>query len=549
MDPVLRRKLDRITDAMHSEALTDTITYINQVAYLIYLKLLDEEEAQHELLGYRGTGGRTKIFPNQAKRFRWSAWPRKNERELHNFVRNEVFPYMASVVKEYPHVADYFRGAVLEIANPHVLKQVTDELDSIEFSKLEPNVGGDIFEYVLSHLGKPPLSGQFRTPRHIRAFMIRMVDPDLGDTIYDPACGTAGFLIDALDYILARYSEYRQEVPVYGEEWLEKRNQTLKAAREETPNLQTYASGSGDKIPDWDVLERSIHGTDVSRNMIRIATINLALHRVLRAPLRRENALEVMSIRTPDDRDLRYSVILCHPPFGGHVPAKSIHLDLPSKSGKSELLFLSLMMQSLAPGGRCAVVVPESTLFGSTKAHTQLRVKLLRDYEVQAVVSLPPGVFRPYTRIKTSVIVFRRPTNKPESGNSATGRVWFCEIRNDGYDPNRLQGGSRIPTPEKNDIPGLLADWGEYEESGFDKPPGVEFGALFDGGAEELCSWWAGFDAIAEHGYDLTVSRYRPRVAVPVPEEDPAELVRAVLAVEREIVDGLEDLLKIVEEG
>ena len=545
MDPVLRRRLDRITDVLRSEALT-TVTCINQVAHLIYLKLLDEEEAESELPDDRGARGQTKIFPSQAKRFRWSAWRGKNERDLHNFVGNEVFPYMASLVKECPHVSDYFRGAVLEIASPRVLMQVIDELDLIEFRKLDPDVGGTIFEYLLAHLGQTALGGQFRTPRHIRAFMVRMVDPDLGDTIYDPACGTAGFLIEALDYILARYSKYPWEVPVYGEEWLEKRSQTLAEAKEEIINLQTYALGSGDKIPDWHMLEEAIHGTDVSRDMIRISKINLALRGVHRAHLRCDNALSSTSIRTPNERNIRHSVILCNPPLGQRVPTTSIRLDLPSKSSKSELLFLSLMMRSLARGGRCAVVVPDGVLFGSTRAHTEIRVKLLRDYEVLAVVSLPPGAFKPYTRIKTSVIVFRRPANAPEDDNSATSRVWFYEIRNDGYDPDRLQGGARSETPEKNDIPALLADWANYRASGSDRPPGAEFGTLFDGGADELRCWWAEFDAIAENGYDLTASRYRPRVAVSIPDDDPKELVRDVLAIERAIIAGLDDLLRIM---
>jgi len=182
---------------------------------------------------------------------------------------------------------------------------------------------------------------------------------NLGDTVYDPACGTAGFLIDVVDYVLARYSETPQEVPICGEEWLERRGQTLAEVKKEIPNLQTYRKGPGEKIPDWARLEASIYGTDVSRQMMRISMMNLVLHGIRRAHLKRANVLSEMSGLTEDDLSRRYLVILSNPPFAGQIPKESIRQDLPTQSKKSELLFLALMMRSLAPGGRCAVVVPE----------------------------------------------------------------------------------------------------------------------------------------------------------------------------------------------
>ena len=205
------------------------------------------------------------------------------------------------------------------------------------------------------------------------------------------------------------------------------------------------------------------------------------------------------------------------------------------------------MLRSMAPGGRCAVVVPEGALFGSTRAHKELRERLLRECELLAVVSLPAGVFKPYAGVKTSVLVFRRTTTKPAEGRAATGRVWFYEIRNDGYDPDKIQSGGRPETPEKNDIPGLMAAWSEYKASGYRDPPGVEAGAVLDAGSDAPRCWWAPFDAIADNDYNLTASRYKPRVAETVPDEDPAELIREVLAIEREITAGLEKLLGEVE--
>ena len=201
MDQNLRRKLDWMTDTLWAGGVTNPITYIEQISYLIYLKLLDEEEASRELRARMAAGNGARLFPGQAERFRWSKWRFKSGPELRDFVRDEVFPYMASLVKDEPQVADYFRDAVLEIVDPNVLKQVIDAIDGVDFRKLGPDMKGDIFEYLLTHLGQSALNGQFRTPRQVRAFMVQMVDPDLGDTIYDPACGTAGFLNDVVDYI------------------------------------------------------------------------------------------------------------------------------------------------------------------------------------------------------------------------------------------------------------------------------------------------------------------------------------------------------------
>ena len=192
-----------------------------------------------------------------------------------------------------------------------------------------------IFEYLLTHLGQSALNGQFRTPRQIRAFMVEMVDPDLGDSVYDPACGTAGFLIDVVDRLFARYSENPQEVPIYGEDWLETRKQTLEDAQREIPNLQTYRKGAGEKIPDWSRLEASIYGTDVSRQMMRISVMNLVLHGIRHARLKRANVLSEMGGQTEDDLHRRYQVILSNPPFAGQIPSESIRQDLPTRSKTS----------------------------------------------------------------------------------------------------------------------------------------------------------------------------------------------------------------------
>lgn len=548
MDQEIRRKLRRITDILWAGGLTNPVTYIEQISYLIYLKLLDEEESNRELRDRLDAGNGKRLFPDQAERFRWMKWRFFSGNKLRDFIRDEVFPYMASLVKDEPQVAEYFRDAVLEITDPNVLKEVVDELDTIDFRKLGPDVKGEIFEYLLTHLGQSALNGQFRTPRQIRAFMVAMVDPDIGDTINDPACGTAGFLIDTVDHLLAKYSEKPQEIPIYGEDWLEKRGQNLEEAKRAIPNLQTYSKGAGERIPDWGVLEASIYGTDVSRQMMRISMMNLVLHGISKARLKRANVLSEIGGLSEDDLNRRYKVILSNPPFAGVLPKESIRQDLPTTSKKSELLFLALMMETMAPGGRCAVVVPEGALFGSTLAHKSLRQKLIKDFEILAVVSLPAGVFKPYAGVKTSVLVFRKPISDPKKGKAATKKIWFYDVKNDGFDPDKIQGGVRPETADKNDIPGLLVSWNQYKKSDFKTPPGVEANTILPSGSDEPKSWWATLGTVEAGDFNLTAGRCKPQIGEKAPDEDPAELIRETLAIEREITDGLEKLLKEIEQ-
>ncbi|MGV8118315.1 MAG: N-6 DNA methylase [Candidatus Xenobiia bacterium LiM19] len=548
MNQDIRRKLDHITDILWAGGVTNPVTYIEQISYLIYLKLLDEEETTRELQArLMGENGNTKLlFPRQAERYRWSIWRFRSGVDLRDYVRDEIFPYMASLVKENPQIAEYFRDAVLEIIDPNVLKQVIDEIDGIEFKKLGTDVKGDIFEYLLTHLGQSALNGQFRTPRQIRTMMVEMVDPDIGDTIYDPACGTGGFLIDAIEYILAKYSSEPHKVPIYGEEWLERRSQSMEEALSEIPTLQVYRKGPGERIPEWDLLEQAIYGSDVSRQMMRISMMNLVLHSIRLANVKRANVLSEMGGLTEDDLRRRYRVILSNPPFAGTLPKESIRKDLPTNSKKSELLFLGVMMEALAPGGRCAVIVPEGLLFGSSNAHLELRKKLIEDYTLLAVISLPAGVFKPYSGVKTGVLVFRKPTTD-KSTKKPTDTVLFYEIQHDGYDPDKITGGVRPETPERNDIPELLRLWKEYKESNFKKTPGIEAGSLLPSSTVEPKSWWATLETIAENDYNLAAGRYKPQVAEEAPGEDPAELIRDVLTMEREIIEGLERLLEEVE--
>jgi len=554
MNSDIRQKLDKITNVMWSGGLANPITYVEQLSYLLYLKLLDEAENQHsqaELLGI--TLDRPTLFPAQAKRYRWSEWRFKSGRDLLDFVGDEVFPYMTSLVREAPAVATFFADARFQFEDPHVFKEVVDILDTFQFAKLGPDVKGDIFEYQLLKLQNQAKSdlGQFRTPRQLRQFMVQLVDPDIGDSIYDPACGTAGFLVEALDHILAKYSTETREVAIYGEGWEESKGfKSVEAAKNAIPNLQTYPRGIGDRLAkdDWKKLEAAIYGHDVSGQMVRVAQMNLVLHGVPRARIRRANALSETGGLTEYDKNRRYKVIIANPPFAGLLPKDSIRSDLPTNSKKSELLFLAIMMDALDPGGRCAVVVPEGLLFGSTEAHVDLRKKLINDFNLHAVISLPAGVFKPYAGVKTSVLVFSKPSNeavKPVTDRLLGAKpVWFYEIKNDGYDPDKVSGGGRVETPDQNGIPDLIDAWTIYKASGFQSPPGPEANTLLDVEAEEPSCWWATPQQIAEQDYNLSVASYKPTTPTRSNAEDPLALVDQLLELEISITTGLQDLRK-----
>jgi type I restriction enzyme M protein len=285
---------------------------------------------------------------------------------------------------------------------------------------------------------------------------------------------------------------------------------------------------------------------------MRISMMNLVLHGIRNAHVKRANALSELGGMSDDDLSRKYKVILYNPPFAGMLPTDSIRKDLPTQSKKSELLFLGLGMEALAPGGRCAVIVPEGALFGSTGAHIELRRKLVEDYELLAVISLPAGVFKPYAGVKTGILIFRKPveTAKPEKRKAEKKndrKVWFYEIKNDGYDPDKITGGGRPETPDKNELPEMLRHWKAYKDSGFKTPPGTEAGALLPPGTEEAKCWWAKVSTIAKNDFNLGAGRYKPQVDVKPPDENVTELIGKTLKLERDIASNLEKLLKEVE--
>jgi type I restriction enzyme M protein len=493
----LRSRLGGIVDVLSHIGHADPIDGFEQVAQLIYLKLLDEQEPIDG----------SPIFSGMKARFRWSHFRQLPPRELHRFVKNHVLSYLGSLVNEAPAVADYYRDATLKIDDLDAFWQIFRLIDGIDFPSLKPDEMGRILEYLFA---ETKYAGEFRTPRHLRALMVFLVDPTVGETIYDPACGTGGFLTDAVSYVLAKASSAPREVPIYGQDW---------PTEENGPPLQTWKVEGGKLGIDRSQVGQLIHGNDISRRMIRIASLNLALQKIGSVDVRRASSLSNFGGLSPAEMERKYDVILCAPAFGDAPSYDEIRSDLPIVSTRRELLFLEVAMESLAPGGRCAIIVPENVLFSEGSTFVEVRKRLFSTCDVLAIISLPTAVFRPYSAVKTSILVFRRPTNGPPR----VAHVWFYEIEHDGFDLNRA------PQPEANDIPELQESWASFAASAHMHPPGPEFasGRRIEGTSR---CWWAGRTAIEENRFDLSAQRYKPRfydVAWESPEERFAELLEA----------------------
>lgn len=536
MNKDLQKKVGNIFELIENQDKASPISSIVQISYLLFLKILDEEESrQKENKEDISPDAKNSLFPAQAERFRWSKWKDKGGKELREFLKSEVFYYMASLIKEDPIIAAFFRDAVLEIDNSEKLKKIVNTIDSIDFYKLSVNDKGDIIEDLLDRLSdKNPIS-EFRTPPHIRKMMVSLANPDIGDTIFDPACGTGGFLADSVKHILAKHSINPVEVPIYGEKWLEERKETATEAKKSIPTLQTYLKGNGEKIADQSKLGNSIIGFDVSRQMIRITILNLVLHNIRRPSFKWVNALSEIDGFSGEDTKKQFKLILSNPPIKADLPQNRIRRDITTRSSRSEILFLDSMMQSLEPGGMCFCIVPDRILSGVLIAEYDIRKRLIENYEILAVISLPASLFLPAAKIKTSVLVFRRPVSSASTDKFKKRKVWFYQISYDGYD---LTNRATI-TPYKNDIPELLRKWEEYRDDDFHNLPGKEYRIILPPDSSEPRYWWVASKHITGNNYKLSLTDYQPQIAEEMPKENPAMLIKKIISMEDDLIETL----------
>jgi type I restriction enzyme M protein len=495
-----KSKLSRLNDYLWGAGLKDPVTRIQQISFLFFLKMMEEQdiamEKEEKLTGHKHKS----IFAGKNEKFRWSRWREKTGNILYKFVRDEVFPFIEDLHNGHTNIRQIFHGAKLLIPDEVTLKRTIEIIDTIEFSRLDTDTKGDLYESLLSSIESAGELGQFLTPRHIIRAIIEMVNPKIGETIFDPACGSAGFLITAYE--------------------------RLKFKNSDPKNIEDRDGrkiGYGDKLnkEQWKFLtEKTFHGYDVDPEMVRLALMNLILHGIEGAHIRRKDTVA----GAEDEEDLRrFDIVLTNPPFAGKVDRERIKPTLPVKSNKTQVLFLGYVINSLKPNGRAGIILPEGSLFGTNKDDKDIRRYLLENTKLEAVVSMPAGVFQPYAGVKTSFLIFRKK-NHPElvEGLPDSAKVWFFDMKGDG---SSLTAAKKFGSQYKNDIPKLLELWGK------------------DQAVAKPYSWFTAVKEIAENDYILSANTYSPyNDEEEVSHREPKEILREVEEKEKSIMKILGEL-------
>jgi type I restriction enzyme M protein len=476
----LKSKIDRVWDAFWSGGISNPLEVIEQITYLLFVRRLDDLQTLAERKA-RATGDPIErpIYLPRQRELRWSRFKNNDAEVMFEVVRDEVFPFLQTLGGDGSTYGEHMRDARFTIPTPALLSRVVDMLDDIPMAERDTN--GDLYEYLLSKIASAGVNGQFRTPRHIIQLMVDMTAPQPEDEICDPACGTAGFLVAASEYV-----------------------------RREHPGVMTNAAQRSHFHSSM------FHGFDFDSTMLRIGSMNMLLHGVESPDIRYRDSL---SEGVSADSE-RYSLILANPPFAGSLDYESTSKDLQRvvKTKKTELLFMALFLKLLKPGGRAAVIVPDGVLFGSSTAHKALRRMLVEDQKLDAVVKLPSGVFRPYAGVSTAILFF----TKTDSGG--TDDVWFYDVRADGFSLD----DKRNPI-EANDLPDVLGRWSDRRTTERDR-------------ARTDQSFTVPKADIVAQSYDLSLNRYKEIVHDEVEHRAPLDIIADIEALEVEIADGLAEL-------
>ena len=538
LTPDLRRGIDRIRDYLFGGGYPDPAQNAEQLSYLFYFYMFEAADAARVRAARRpGAEVYASAFdgewalhnPRNAcapgektvsrSTLRWSSWANAiNGERLVTWVREEVFAFYTEVAAR--GVMNFMEGARLVIDEPTVLSQVVSQVNDLHLERVDADTKGDLFEHLLRQIRQAGELGQFRTPRHVIRTMVELVDPRIGETVYDPAAGTAGFLVGAYDHIrLANSSpDGVEEVEAEG---------------------KTVRRGLGDALSSNAVRqlhEATFYGSDVDPRMVRLATMNLTLRGLDRVRILRRDALtRVLDRAAKGELGLPaegFDVILANPPFSGRLDKDRIVDDVKvGRTAQTELLFIQYMLNHLKDGGRCGVVVPEGVLFGSTGAHRELRRRLIENNTVEAVLSLPGGVFNPYSGVKTSVLLFRK--------GGTTKRVMFLHADNDGF---KLDANHDTPIDD-DDLPNLISifhDRTAYWTAWQDRDPTANWTENW---------WFADADAIRAADFNLSAGRHRPLNRERVEHRDPLEILEELRSMEHQILEEIDALAAEVREA
>ena len=502
----LRSRVDALWDSFWSGGISNPLEVLEQITYLIFLKRLDdlqvlaENKANQLKIAIENpvfpSGNDSNGRPNA--NMRWSVLKNSSPKEMYEVMSDQVFPFLRGLGSEGSTYASHMDGARFTIPTPALLVKAVDAVSELPLGSADTK--GDIYEYMLAKIASAGENGQFRTPRHIIDLMVAMTAPTPTDTILDPACGTCGFLVGAAEYVTHKHPEALL-------------NDELR---------RHFNSGM-------------FYGYDFDNTMLRIGSMNMLLHGVEDPDVRYKDSLA----QEHSGEEEKYSLILANPPFAGSLDYENTAKDLLQivKTKKTELLFMALFLRLLKPGGRAAVIVPDGVLFGSSKAHKELRRILVEDQQLQGIVSLPSGAFKPYAGVSTAILLF----TKTNSGG--TDNVWFYDLKADGYslddkraallDPEKLGVEPETALSEdehaKNNLPDVLARWFERESSEADR-------------ARTDQSFCVPKEDIVANDYDLSINRYKEVIHEEIVYRDPKEIIAELMVLEDEIKQGLADL-------
>jgi type I restriction enzyme M protein len=506
----IKGQIDRIWDAFWSGGISNPLEVIEQITYLLFLRRLDDLHTLEENKSARLKQPiERRVFPKgkDPKRrayddLRWSRFKHFAPSDMYTVVGDHVFPFLRTLgvngTNEDSTYAHHMKDARFTIPTPALLAKVVDLIDAVPME--DRDTKGDLYEYMLGKIASAGQNGQFRTPRHIIRMMVEMTAPQPNDVICDPACGTAGFLIAAGEYL-----------------------------REHHPKLLLDA-----KLRKH-FHRQMFHGFDFDNTMLRIGSMNMLLHGVENPDIRYRDSLA----QDHAGEEEKYTLVLANPPFAGSLDYENTAKDLLQivKTKKTELLFVALFLRLLKPGGRAAVIVPDGVLFGSSNAHKEMRRMLVEEQKLDAVISLPGGVFKPYAGVSTAILLF----TKTNSGG--TKYVWFYNVDADGWslDDKRTpllsedklgaapQATLTAEELQKNNLPDVLARWQQRD--------GIERKR-----ARTEQSFCVPKTDIAAQGYDLSLSRYKEVVQEAVDHKAPQEILAGLAKLEKDIQHGMKEL-------
>jgi type I restriction enzyme M protein len=501
----LKRDIDRLWTEFWTGGITNPLTVIEQITFLMFARLLDIEETADEKRAQRTGRAFKRRFREVDQDLRWRNL--KQEADVDALlvrVRDRVFPHfkrLAGADTEESQTERTFAGlmkdAQLLIQKPSLLQKAIEMIEGLPLTSGDRK--GDVYEYLLSKLTTAGINGQFRTPRHIIDLMVAMLDPHPHQTIADPACGTGGFLVRTMDYLLKAYTS------------------PSGVLREESDG-EVFETWTGDKLRDEDwhhIQNRMFHGFDFDATMLRLAAMNLMLHGVEDAGIRYQDTLGSSFAESE-----HYDLVFANPPFKGSLDFEDTNKTLLTKvrTKKTELLFVALILRLLRPSGRAAVIVPDGVLFGSSTAHQGLRRHLIDENQLEAVISLPSGVFKPYAGVSTGILVFTK--------GGRTDDVFFFDVRADGYSLD----DKREPVNE-NHLPNALSAWKLWQEKG-------EWGGWDRSGQ----AFFVPADEIRGNAYDLSLGRYHEPEYQEEQHDPPKVILERMKKLEEEIQRDLIEL-------